>query len=113
MSGSTSLPDGAVVQVWADDYGTGYNEHWATDTVDLAVANGTFGQSFDLSGWGAGTVTVSALFEIGPQQPHDLIDRYGTNGERLTGPEVKPDPNAGEPQPRAVQVSTDVDLSAA
>jgi hypothetical protein len=113
VSGSTSLPDGAVVQVWAEDFGTAYNEHWNTDTVDLTVVGGSFGRGFDLSDWGAGTVTVTAFFEIGSKQPAEVIDRYGANGERLAGPEVKLDMYGGDPPPRAVQVSTDVDLSAA
>lgn len=112
VSGSTSLSDGAMIEVWADDFGTGPNEHWATDPVNLTVTSGTFGRSFDLSAWGAGTVTVSAQFEIGSGQPQDVIDRYGANGERLSGPDVKLDLNAGDPPPQAVQVSTDVDLSA-
>ncbi len=112
VSGSTSLPDGAIIQVSAEDFGTGANEHWVTDTVAVTVANGSFGRSFDLSTWGAGTVTVTALFEVGPEQPAELLDRYGAYGERLSGPEVVLDLNAGVPAPRAVQVSTNVDLSA-
>ena len=113
VSGSTSLADGAVIQVWAEDFGTGYNEHWITDTADLTVANGTFSGNFDLSNWGAGTVTVTALFEISSTQPSAVRDRYGPNGEHLNGPDVHLDLNRGAPPPRAIQVSTDVDLSAA
>lgn len=112
VSGSASLPDGAIIQVSAEDFGTGANQHWVTDTVAVTVANGSFGRSFDLSTWGAGTVTVTALFEVGPGQPAELFDRYGAYGERLSGPEVVLDLNAGVPAPRAVQVSTNVDLSA-
>ena len=112
VSGSTSLTDGAVVQVWAEDFGTGADEHWTTDTLDCVVTDGAFGRSFDLTDWGAGTVTVTALFEIGPRQPAEVIDRYGSNGERLNGPEVRLDLNGGDPPPQMVQVSTDVDLSA-
>jgi hypothetical protein len=112
VSGSTSLTDGAIVQVWAEDFGTGYDEHWTTDTADCTVTDGSFGRSFDLSDWGAGTVTVAAIFEIGSKQPAEVIDRYGTNGERLSGPEVQLDLNDGDPPPRVVQVSIDVDLSA-
>ena len=112
VSGTTSLSDGAIIQVWAEDFGTGYNQHWVTDTVAVTVANGSFGRSFDLSTWGAGTVTVTVIFEVGPGQPAELFDRYGAYGERLSGPEVVLDLNAGDPAPRAVQVSTDVDLSA-
>ncbi len=112
VSGNTSLTDGAVIQVWADDYGTGPDEHWGTDSAGLSVTGGTFTQSFDVSDWGPGTVTVTALFEIGSGQPQAVIDRYGPNGERLSGPDVVLDTSGGEPPPQAVQVSTDVDLSA-
>ena len=60
----------------------------------------------------AGTVTVTAFFEIGAGQPQDVIDRYGVNGERLNGPDVRLDLSGSDPAPQAVQVSTDVDLSA-
>lgn len=112
VSGGTSLTDGAIVQVWADDYGTSPNEHWGIDPVNVTVAGGSFGQTFDVSGWGAGTVTVTAFFEIGAGQPQDVIDRYGVNGERLNGPDVRLDLSGSDPAPQAVQVSTDVDLSA-
>ena len=112
VSGSTSLPDGAVVQVSAEDFGTGYNQHWVTDTANLTVANGSFGGSFDLTGWGAGTVTGTAIFEIGSSQPTDVVDRYGTHGQLLSGPDVQLDRNGGDPQAQMVLVSTDVDLSA-
>jgi hypothetical protein len=112
VSGTTSLTDGAIVQVWAEDFGTGYDQHWITSTLNVTVSGGGFGQTFDLSSWGAGTVTVNGLFEIGPQQPADVAARYGPNGERLGGPDLKFDLNAGDPPPRAVQVSTNVDLSA-
>lgn len=112
VRGSTSLPDGALVQVWATDSGTGYNQSWTTDTVSLTVSNGAFSRSFDLSDWGAGTVTAFAQFEIGPDQPKSLVSRYGADGERLHGPDVKPDYSQGDPPPLAAQVSTDVDLPA-
>ncbi len=112
VSGSTSLPDGALVQVWATDYGTGFDQRWTTDTVSLTVSDGAFSRSFDLSDWGAGTVTVFAQFEIGPDQPESVVSRYGAGGERLHGPDVNPNFRGGDPPPSAVQISTDVDLPA-
>lgn len=112
VTGSTSLPDGAAVQVWATDYGTGYNQRWTTDTVSLTVSNGAFSRSFDLSDWGAGTVTVYAQFEVSSDQPESVVSRYGTRGERLHGPDVKLDYSRGDPPPLAVQSSMDVDLPA-
>ena len=112
VTGSTSLPDGAIVQVWATDDGTGYDQRWTTDTLSLTVSNGAFGRSFDLSDWGAGTVTVYAQFEVSSDQPESVVSRYGAKGERLNGPDVKPDFSQGDPPPLAVQSSTDVDLPA-
>ena len=112
VSGNTSLPDGAIVRVWADDPGLGPGADWTTDTVDCAVIDGSFGRSFDVTDWGAGTVTVTAIFEVGPKQPAEVVDRYGANGERISGPEVLFDLNASSPAARMVQVSTNVDLSA-
>jgi len=113
ISGTTSLPDGAVVEVWAEDGGTTYGEHWQTDQASAAVSGGAFSYVFDLSGWGAGTVTAHAEFWVGPGQPSDVVHRYGDNGQNLVGPEVQFDNTvAGDNRPRGVQVSVDVDLSA-
>ena len=109
VTGSASLPDGAIVQVWAADYGTGYNQRWTTDTVSLTASNGAFGRSFDLSDWGAGTVTVYAQFEVSSDQPESVV---GARGERLHGPDVKLDYSQGDPPPLVVQSSMDVDLPA-
>jgi hypothetical protein len=112
VTGGTSLADGAVVQIWADDYGTGSDQHWGADPVNVTVAGGSFGESFDVSSWGPGTITVTAFFEIGAGQPQALVDRYGADGERLNGPDVRLDLSSGNPDTQAVQVSTNVDLSA-
>jgi hypothetical protein len=112
VSGTTSLSDGAVIQLWAEDSGTAVGDHWQTDTTAVTVSNGAFRTTFDLSGWGPGTVTAHAQFRIGPGQPLEVVDRYGANGERIVGPDVELDFRAGDPPPRTVQVSVDVDLSA-
>ena len=112
VTGTTSLPDGAMIQIWADDFGTSYGEHWQTDTVNVTVAQGAFRWTFDLSSWGAGTVTTTAVFRIGPGQPIEVVDRYGAGGERIVGPDVELDYQAGYPPPRSVRVSVDVDLPA-
>ena len=112
VTGNTSLPDGAIVQVWATDYGTGYNQRWTTDTVSLTLSNGAFSRTFDLSDWGAGTVTAYAQFEVTSVQPQIVVSRYGAGGERLHGPDVKSDYSQGDPPPLSVQSSTEVDLPA-
>jgi hypothetical protein len=112
VSGTTSLPDGAIVEVWAEDFGTSYGDHWLSQTTVMTVSGGSFGGTFDLSSWGAGTVTVNALVKMETGQPAAVVDRYGPRGERLAGPDVQLDYSSGDPPGQAVQVSTVVDLSA-
>jgi hypothetical protein len=112
ISGTTSLPDRAVLTLWAEDYGTSYGEYWQTETVAIPVSGGAFRWTFDVSSWGAGTVTANVQFRIGPGQPPQVVDRYGSNGEHIVGPDVELDFRAGDPPPRTVKVSVDVDLSA-
>ncbi len=113
VSGSASLEDGAVIDIWAEDSGTTYSDHWATDTAASTVVAGAFGHKFDVSGWGAGTITVYAEFHVDSGQPSGVVDRYGDDGAGLRGPDVQPDYQAGNFPPQMVQVSINVDLSAA
>lgn len=113
VSGSTSLPDGAIVTVWADSSGTGYDQYQTTGPAPAIVSGGVFRRTFDVSNWGAGTIVVTAQFAITSDQPRSLIDRYGWGGEGLRGPDVRPDYERGQPPPMDVRSSVQVDLSAA
>jgi len=109
--GTASLQDGAIVELSAED-GPTFAQHWQTDVVRVPVSSGAFSYTFDVTGWGAGTVTTTLEFRMGPDQPAVVVDRYGSNGERIVGPDVSLDYQAGDPPPRIVQVSVDTDLSA-
>jgi hypothetical protein len=85
--GETSLPDGGHVQMWATFWGEAPGIH-ISDPADAIVKDGAFATSFDLTGWPAGDVAVNALFEMDETQPPEVATRYGTKGERLTGPRV-------------------------
>ena len=113
ISGTTSLPDGAVVTVWADNSGTDYDRYQTTGPAPAAVSDGVFRRTFDVSNWGAGTIVVTAQFAITSEQPQAIIDRYGWGGEGLRGPDVRPDYDRGRPPPMDVRSSVQVDLSAA
>ena len=55
------------------------------------VSGGSFSSRADLAGWPAGDVEVWAAFQtvLGDgAQPPALIERFGSLGERLTGPNV-------------------------
>lgn len=111
VSGTTTLPDGAIVTVSADNSGTSVDQYWSTGTASATVTGGTFRHSFDVSQWGAGTIVVTAEFAISGDQPGALIDRYGWGGEGLRGPDVRPDYDRGAPAPMEVRSTIQVDLS--
>jgi galactose oxidase-like protein len=85
--GETSLPDASHVQMWATFWGDAPGIH-ISDVADATVRDGSFAQSFDLTGWPAGQVAVNALFEMDVSQPVEVTVRYGAKGERLSGPRV-------------------------
>lgn len=88
ISGTTNLPDGAIVafEVAATDLNV--NE-FADGTA--TVGGGRFSSSVDVSEWPSGNVEVWAAFQtvLGHgEQPQAILDRYGKFGEKLTGPNV-------------------------
>jgi hypothetical protein len=111
VSGTTGLPDGAIITVSAESNGTGFNQYWSTSSPAV-VSGGEFRRTFDVSTWGPGTILVTAEFVITPDQPQAAIDRYGWAGEGLRGPDVRPDFDRGRPAPMEVRSTVQVDLSA-
>ncbi len=111
VTGTTSLSDGALVEITAEDDGVG-GGYWSTSPTDVTVDGGAYRRAFDVSSWGAGTVTVSVRFEVSGDQPQALIDRYGGNGSGLRGPDVQPDFGLGDPAPMVILSSIQVDLAA-
>jgi len=110
VTGTTGLPHGAILKVWADDYGPIIDKikDWQTETVSLTVKDGKFAREFDLSNGLPDELYVSALFELGPDQPASVIDLYGADGGQLEGPNVFSDDFG--PAPRAVQVYVYLEL---
>ncbi len=111
VSGTTSLADGSIVQLLAEDDGVG-GGYWTAGPIDVAVSGGSFRRTFDVSDWGAGTIVVTVQFAICGDQPQAVIDRYGGDGSGLRGPDVQPDPDRGAPAPQVVESSIQVDLTA-
>jgi hypothetical protein len=92
ISGTTTLPDGAVVdcETWheSEDDGLGSGEYHTVDVV--TIHSGALMCRADLTGWPTGTVRASARF-LPWDQPAAIVDRYGYRGERLSGSEVYQD----------------------
>jgi uncharacterized oligopeptide transporter (OPT) family protein len=102
VSGTTDLPDGAVV-----DY---YFLHEA-EMADLSrlpryqasgraeVRKGRFAVSQDLSSWPAGNAILGVEFAVGVDypQPAQVIEIFGSQGECLAGPQVGVD-SPGDPR---------------
>jgi len=104
ISGTTDLPDGAVIRVVAAP-STGANIPFPTPAT---VQNGTYSASVDTARWEAGTeLVVVATFFVGPDSNAAVVERFGSNGERLTGQGVREDSDGV----RIFQVSTRVTLS--
>jgi hypothetical protein len=115
VRGTTDLPDGALVTVQVfhvDEYareaaaagGAPSDSVWVLDKW-LAVTNGTFEASFPKPDWPDGRVLAVAHFEL-TIQPQHVTDRYGTAGERLSGPLVVPSRDGG----KQVRISKDIEL---
>ena len=109
VSGTTDLPDGAVIS---------YYWWHEIDTVDMdsvpggqvTVANGRFAFASDLSAWPAGTATAYITFGVDSEeniQPKQVVDRFGSQGEHLGGPQVYVD-SPGDP--KQLLVTTSVEL---
>ncbi len=94
LSGSTDLPDGALLDYqlqherWMNQPPTD-KPQWMVEGT-MAVAAGRFTQGVDVAGWPAGSVEVWVGFQpFAPGQPAELAERFGANGERLSGGNVK------------------------
>ena len=84
--GTTDLPDGALIGYYfwnaADD------GNWPDGGL-VTVRNGRFEFETDFTGWPGGTITVYTEFCVSQcDQPQAVIDRFGANAERLSGPQA-------------------------
>jgi len=97
LNGTTDLPDGARIDLVfvreseiQDVRHIGNPSHLLRARVE--VRNGTFSHDADLHDWPPGLVASIATFAVGPDhsQPPQIVSRFGSQGERLAGPQVDP-----------------------
>ncbi len=106
VTGSTTLPDGAVV------YCNFAHESTALEGIggSATVQEGHFSIAKDLSAWPSGRVTLTVEFSIanygGNEQPPAVVAIFGSEGENLEGPQVYLD-SPGDPK----ELLTSVDFA--
>lgn len=99
VRGTTDLPDGAIVDVQLTQI-----DEWEHETADgvapdvetspwvlyeeATVRDGRFNTTFQPDGWPAGRGGVAAYFSVDTFQPSMVVDRFGSSGENLRGPDV-------------------------
>ncbi len=91
VSGDTDLPDGSRIQyqIWPGDLQT--SEAVVLGSLvngELVVQKGQFAKSVDVRSWPPGAIHVWVAFDPVPDQPQAVIDRFGSDGHLLTGPDV-------------------------
>ncbi len=92
ISGQTTLPDGALVDVVvSSDDSTRFDR---VDQQRIAVKNGAFAATFNLSPQRSGPVTAAASLHMA-DQPAAVVERYGAKGRSLTGPTALADGTDG------------------
>ena len=89
FSGQTSLPDGSHLEVWATNAASTGLDDFLSNPVIIAVADGQYSGAIDVSEWHSAYVTASVLFDAWDNQPQAFTSRYGTIGEKMTGPDVR------------------------
>lgn len=94
VSGTTDLPDGAVLiyqlqhERWMNQPPTAQPQ-WIVEG-SMSVSGGRFSATEDVMGWPSGRVEAWVGFQSGDsEQPAAVAERYGREGERLVGPNVK------------------------
>lgn len=109
---TTDIPDGALISVgimqleeYAQSIASGgpatVDSPWVRITYK-EVRGGAVDATFDARDWPAGRARAIAYFNIW-LQPDDVVERYGSRGEQMSGPNVRDVPEAG----RELRVSTD------
>jgi hypothetical protein len=102
VTGETDLPDGTVVlaQILQWDEWQGATADGVTPDVNTSpwvrseqtvVSDGRFEATFSTAEWPAGRGLAVGYFWLDTQQPADVIERFGSRGQRLKGPDVTED----------------------
>lgn len=106
VTGTTNLPDGALINYFfLPEVGQGQvtDEHGGTTEVH----GNKYEVTADLSDWPSGKVTVYNEFSVayygGNEQPQNVIDVFGSQGEHMSGPQVYVD-SPGDPKRLFVSV---------
>jgi hypothetical protein len=105
VSATTDLPDGTLVALevyHVDEYrrsisGGSPAEAESNPWVEyqyVVVAGGAFGADFEIGHWPAGQGRAVAYVSM-DLQPPAVTDRFGAEGEKLTGPHVRRDSQGG------------------
>ncbi len=92
ISGQTTLPDGALVDIAVSSDDSVISEQPSAQRV--AVNGGKFEATFDLSRRRSGSVTVTAALHLAGQ-PAAVAQSYGADGRALTGPTALADGSDG------------------
>lgn len=85
VRGTTDLPDGSLVWV-----GAHHEDLWQiADGNEAITVDGSFATVLDLDRWPNGPISVNASFSLRDDQPPEAIERFGADGEHLSGPGVR------------------------
>jgi hypothetical protein len=93
VTGTTDLPDGAVIGYY---YWSAADDGRWPDGGQVTANDGQFQFETDFTGWPGGTITLYTEFCVSQcRQPQAVIDRFGPDAERLSGPQANSD--SGDP----------------
>ena len=92
INGSGNLPDGALISYEVKHEGFDVGDYDGYETGQIEFNGGTFTFEMSVADWPTGHALIKLVFEMQPtgdMQPAVIIEAYGENGERLTGPNVE------------------------
>jgi hypothetical protein len=99
VSGNTSVLDGALLEceVWHELENSDAGSSAYSVVVSATVANGAYSCALDVGGWPPGSVTTNVRFRpFLPDQPANVRETYGPDGDRLDGPQLSRDSDGWE-----------------
>jgi hypothetical protein len=94
LEGASTLIDGALLSyvVKHEGFDSGDFDGFAEGVME--VRGGRFRHDVSVKGWPKGGVAIRIFFQATPgsdaRQPDTVIERYGSHGERLDGPQAIP-----------------------
>ena len=108
VTATTNLPDGAVISYYVgSEAHPDADDHGGT----AVVRGGRYEFVVDLSDWPSGKATLYDEFSVsyygGNEQPQNVVDVFGSQGEHMSGPQVYVD-SPGDPKRLFVTVPFDL-----